>query len=366
MIAIVADDFTGAAELAGISLRFGLTVQLALGPAGYNGSDVFIVSTDSRSLSKEEAIRITSDVINALEIHQPEFIFKKIDSVLRGHVLDELRVQAELTKKEKVFILPANPSLGRTIKDGHYFINGKEIHLTSFASDPEFAITNSSIVQMLNSNGEERVLKMSDQLPDHGVVIGEADSSKDINNWVKKIDTDWLLAGAGDFYHELLGQRFTEVHLSSAVMTTPHLYVSGTTFDKSRKFISKLAEEKGPVVFIDNSTVGSWLRKVNEALKTNRKCIIAIPEGVSIASAAQLRQLMADLTRMIVTENKIAELYMEGGSTAATILNELNLREFKPVNELQRGVVRMEAGGMFITVKPGSYDIPQQILNLYS
>ena len=37
-----------------------------------------------------------------------------------------------------------------------------------------------------------------------------------------------------------------------------------------------------------------------------------------------------------------------------------------PVNELSRGVVRMKAGDLFITVKPGSYRLPEEILKLYS
>lgn len=366
MIAVIADDFTGAAELAGISLRYGLRVQLTLGETEYDGSDVFIVSTDSRSLNNKQAVQITRDVVYNLQAYQPEFIYKKIDSVLRGHVLDELKVQAELTKKEKVFILPANPSLGKIIRDGRYFINEKEIHLTPFSSDPEFAITNSSVLQMLSSNGEERIARISDELPNHGTIVGEAASSEDIRNWAEKIDTGWLLAGAGDFYQELLGLRYSEVSLAPYVLETPHLYISGTTFDKSRNYISHLSREKEYVVLINNGNVSEWLDRVNQILKEENNCVIAIAESISADSAVELRKLTAELTRMVVAENDIAELFIEGGATAAAILGELHLQTFQPVNELQRGVVRMKAAGIFFTVKPGSYDIPEQIKKLYS
>ena len=57
---------------------------------------------------------------------------------------------------------------------------------------------------------------------------------------------------------------------------------------------------------------------------------------------------------------------MKAGSTAAAILDELGIKKLTPVNELQRGVVRMKVNDLFITVKPGSYKIPGQIKELYS
>ena len=60
------------------------------------------------------------------------------------------------------------------------------------------------------------------------------------------------------------------------------------------------------------------------------------------------------------------EIFIEGGSTAAAILEELNIKNLAPINELERGVVRMIANDLFITVKPGSYELPQQIKELYS
>ena len=67
----------------------------------------------------------------------------------------------------------------------------------------------------------------------------------------------------------------------------------------------------------------------------------------------------------IIRRENIKEVFIEGGSTAAAILQELNIKGLKPVNELQRGVVRMKADDLFITVKPGSYQLPGEITNIY-
>ena len=76
---------------------------------------MLIISTDSRSLKKKEALKVTADAVRKIVQLKPDLIYKKIDSVLRGYVLDELKVQMELSGLNKVFIMPANPSLGRTI-----------------------------------------------------------------------------------------------------------------------------------------------------------------------------------------------------------------------------------------------------------
>src|SRR5688500_9087402 len=191
MIAVIADDFTGAAELAGISLRYGLKVDLSLGEVNSTNADVLVVSTNSRSLHKEDAINATKKTVQHITSLKPSFIYKKIDSVLRGHVIEEINVQMQLPGFKKAFILPANPSLGRTISDGNYFIDNKKIHKTAFATDPEFPINSSSIIDMLGYD-QVNILKHTDSLPQQGIVVGEAETFDDISTWANKIDNTWM------------------------------------------------------------------------------------------------------------------------------------------------------------------------------
>jgi uncharacterized protein YgbK (DUF1537 family) len=74
---------------------------------------------------------------------------------------------------------------------------------------------------------------------------------------------------------------------------------------------------------------------------------------------------MAKAVATNVASENIKEIFIEGGSTAAAVLEELNIKKLTPVNELSSGVVRMKAGNLFITVKPGSYQLPIEILDLY-
>ncbi|MGG9960864.1 four-carbon acid sugar kinase family protein [Ferruginibacter sp. SUN106] len=360
MIAVIADDFTGAAELAGISLRYGLSVTVCLdNEIDTNAdADVVIVCTDSRSMQKAAAIYCTADAVEALLKYEPSLWYKKIDSVLRGYVIDEAKVQMELSEKNKAFICPANPSLQRTISKGEYFISGKKITATDFINDPEFPIGSAKVTAMVNDETVQ-VLQHDDWLPVEGIVIGEAESTEDIKAWAAATDDSWMLIGAGDFYTALLEKNYQAQPQQKCQLQSPHLYVCGTAFEERKAFIKKT----GCCAYLPETIDEHWLQHTCSVIKEKGKAVIAIDE--SNQSALALRTAMAKAVREIVVRENVKEIFIEGGSTAAAVLEELNIKKLTPVNELSRGVVRMKAGDVFITVKPGSYKLPGEIVKLY-
>jgi D-threonate/D-erythronate kinase len=351
MILVIADDFTGAAELAGISLQYGLTVELCNNKVEYNNADVLIVCTNSRSLSKADAIKVTTSIVEAALQLQPTLIYKKIDSVLRGYVVDEIQIQMQLNKINSALIIPSNPSLGRIISNGEYFINGIKISETDFTNDPEFPIKSSFVKEILNN--EVEVLKTTDEFPTYGIFIGEAATTEDVSDWAKRNFNNCLLVGAGDFYTALLQKQFKKVENIETGLQTPFLYVCGTSFKTSLNRIKELKEKASEIKLIDNYFS---LLKISE-----EKTLLYINDSVIDCSALQLRRAMAATTVKLIAELKIKELFIEGGSTAACILEELKVDELQAINELSRGVVRMKANDLNITVKPGSYDLPKQL-----
>jgi D-threonate/D-erythronate kinase len=378
MIVVIADDLTGAAELAGIGLRYNLATKLFMSSIETDDADVAlaVVCTDSRSLTKENAKIVTARVAKEVSSIEPQRIYKKIDSVFRGHVLDELRIEMKQLGLKKALIIGANPSLGRTIHNGRYFIHGDRISETDFGTDPEFAITDSSVLRMIRAGaGEVSVLKHTDNLPGEGIVVGEAISTEDIAAWAKKINNSWLLAGAGDFFTALLNKEYQAVTKPGISIELPHLYVSGTAFGKARVFIKEIKQTQNCVAYLtpammemENIDDDAWYNAVTEMLGKHKKAVIAInDEDVNPwnVSPVHLRSTMAKVVKRILEKGSIKELFIEGGSSAAAILNELGIKKLSVINELQRGIVRMKANDLYITVKPGSYQLPQQIEQLY-
>ncbi len=369
MIAVIADDFTGAAELAGISLRYGLSVSVHLDNVVDANAEVIIISTDSRSMQKAAAVYCTGDAVEAIINYKPSLLYKKIDSVLRGYVIDEIKVQMELSEKSKAFILPANPSLQRTIRNGEYFINDIKITETGFVNDPEFPVNSAGVTAMLHDEAVQ-VLKHDDWLPVEGIVIGEAGNTADVTAWAEIIDETWMLAGAGDFYTALLEKEYKAGPHQKPELQSPHLYVCGTAFENRKQFIKRLNCSS----YMPDSITEEWLQQTDNIIKEQGKAVIAIDESNETALA--LRTTMAKAVAAIVARENVKEIFIEGGSTAAAVLEELNIKKLTPVNELSRGVVRMKAFSslleglgevdLFITVKPGSYQLPNEIIELYS
>ena len=55
MIAVIADDFTGAAEIGGIGIRHGLDVVIETEDISQTTADLVVFATNSRSLEAEKA-----------------------------------------------------------------------------------------------------------------------------------------------------------------------------------------------------------------------------------------------------------------------------------------------------------------------
>ena len=51
-------------------------------------------------------------------------------------------------------LIPANPSRGRCIANGRYFIHGTLLSETEFARDPEFPARSSDVLALLDSGSD--------------------------------------------------------------------------------------------------------------------------------------------------------------------------------------------------------------------
>ncbi|WP_448698348.1 four-carbon acid sugar kinase family protein [Mucilaginibacter sp. AW1-3] len=382
MIVVIADDFTGAAELGGIGLRYKLQVEINTRVNLQSKADLFVIATDTRSMTKDEAERETEEVVRELAKLNPTWIFKKVDSVLRGYVAEELLVIIKKLNHTRALVVPANPALSRTITDGQYFLNGTPLHQSNFANDPEFPVKTSSVVERLNDKGiQVYSQKHNETLKHEGLIVGDAASIDDLKGWTSQINKNMLLAGASGFFTALLDSLIIPDAQANSVkpraFENPMLIVSGTSFGKSRDAISKLKADEMPVSYMpatvlntpspDEADYEQWCNEIIAYLKESGQAIIAVSEDMvdgSKADAKDLRYKIAIVVKMVFDRVDIKELLIEGGSTASAILKQLCLYRFFPVEELATGVIRMQTENkpqLYITLKPGSYAWPQAV-----
>lgn len=384
MMVVVADDLTGAAEIAGIGLAFGLSVELTTKANSLPGADLLVISADTRSLSEEDAVAKSVQVARYIQSLKPSFIYKKIDSVLRGHVLAEIEAYMQQLQLDTCLLLPGNPLLGRTIVNGQYFIKGVPVHQTSFAKDPEFAITDSGVLQMLkaNKNSNVHLTRKEEELKGSGIFIGDVVDNDDLLLWSKKSNNRMLLVGAANFFEALLinkNLKKTKAGISSHQFNEKKLFVSGTTFGKSVTAVETLSRKTNIVCYMpealllendhENELLNKWSANITNAIKKYKQAVIAFSHHYSIKnnlSPQKSASLMSLVVKMVLQKTDIEELIIEGGATAYAIMNELQLNYFKPLQQFAQGIIRMQAinkNNLFITMKPGSYDWPATVWN---
>ena len=211
MIIVIADDITGAAEIAGAALRYKLDTMLTIGYADVpQSTQVWVIATDTRSVSRADAVNTVNGIIGRLD-RKDNILFKKTDSVLRGHVAAELNAMVKGMRYSKALLIPQNPSRGRIIRDGIYYINGEHVDKTQFRHDPEFPITTSEVRNILGVEVNVQALNTDRSCSVDGICVADASSIEDIKTQLHRAGAECLYAGGVDFFSALLEREYPDV-----------------------------------------------------------------------------------------------------------------------------------------------------------
>lgn len=351
MIAVIADDITGAAEMAGIARHFGLRVELVMDVPDNADCDVLVVATDTRSMPQAEAAGESHSVADAFrKVNGVTAIFKKTDSALRGHVVAELEAILDATDYKRALYLPANPSKGRIIRGGVYYIGDMQLHETDFSFDPEFPAFSSRL--------EERFPDAASK----NISFADAVMEKDIELAVKQADDGMtVFAGAADLFTAFLRHTLgcSPVEGQPCIPDLSDcLIICGSTQSKPVDCGAVTMWMPLDVYDGDSDAAAEWIKGLCDAFIENKAMILAVSHHHRTGRevAVYLRGLMADVVASLVGIRSPKELIIEGGATAYSILRRLSSRSFTVTDQLAPGVVRMRAAdGTHITMKPGSY-----------
>ncbi len=380
MIAVIADDFTGAAEIGGVGLRYGLKVVIETSVHKQKEADLLVIATNSRSLSQEKAMRRMKNITRKVLELNPEFIFKKMDSVLRGNIAAEIRAQLSAEGKRKAILVPGNPALGRIIKDGLYYVNGIPLHETFFAGVTDFPADSSSVEEIIG-RGEVEIFsrRISDPLPESGIIVGDVSSQDELDTWARKIDSEVLAAGGAGFFNVILSGFYThreKISKETYQLTGRSLLVMGSRYPKDQKMNGRikgngmLRMNMPEAIYrdkdFDPGLLEEWAAEIIRNLDKDRKIVISIDHEShdEAGLSKRLRRNIGKLVRMIMDRTPIDNLLIEGGATTYEILKNLGIKKLYPYRELGLGIIQMRVDrypGLCITTKPGSYSWPDNV-----
>ncbi len=205
LLGVIADDFTGASDIANTLARQGMaTTLLTTMTAGdLAWADAGVVALKSRSIAPAEAI---SQSLAALAFLQGlgcrQFVFKycsTFDSTPEGNIGPVAEALAKALNTSRVICCPTFPAAGRTVYQGHLFVNGVLLSESGMERHPLNPMTDSNIRRWL-----ARQCKSPVGLIDHNTVrkgvaaIREKLASSQERLLIADATTDDDLVGLGE------------------------------------------------------------------------------------------------------------------------------------------------------------------------
>lgn len=391
MLAVLADDFTGAAEVAAIGRRYGLVAEVHTTFQSQSKADLVVVDTHTRSSTRADAGRRVAEELARLRAAGVDCIYyKKVDSVLRGHVIEELSRLLDVWGLDRALLVPFNPSFGQRIRDGRYSIGGKPLNETRFANDPEYPAVTADVLELLGpQNGVEvSYSEGADGIAATGIIVTGGVGRADLLALADRLDGHTLAAGAAEFFDAILQRRFGIHQHHPAQHAAPTagkaLLILGSRALTSRETVISARGSGIPVLAMpralygdcDGAVMEEWSDAVVRALQAVDVVVIAVGNAVGnadgdadVPDTMPIDLLPARLAELAATTLARwpggLHLLVSGGTTASAIVCRLGWSLLRVVAESAPGVVTFAVSASpsrSLTVKPGSYTWPDALV----
>ncbi|OIN05551.1 3-oxo-tetronate kinase [Oceanisphaera psychrotolerans] len=163
-LGVIADDFTGATDIAGFMVANGwrVTQLIGHGPAEVPAEvDAVVISLKSRSCPVEQAV---ADSLAALERLQElgcdRFFFKycsTFDSTAEGNIGPVTDALLTALDQDFTVICPALPVNGRTVCHGNLFVNGVLLNESGMKDHPVTPMRDASLPRLMAAQANGKV-----------------------------------------------------------------------------------------------------------------------------------------------------------------------------------------------------------------
>ena len=153
----IADDLTGATDLANNLVRQGMRVVQTIGVPSAHVADVdaVVVALKSRTAPVEDAVRQSLAAARwLLEQGAPQLYFKvcsTFDSTPQGNIGPVAQALAALVQAPIVPVTPAFPENGRTVYKGHLFVGDQLLSDSPMCQHPLTPMHDASLVRVLQA-----------------------------------------------------------------------------------------------------------------------------------------------------------------------------------------------------------------------
>ena len=408
----IADDYTGASDLANTLTRSGLrtiqTIDVPADDVAMPEVDAVVVSLKSRSIAAGQAVAKSRAAEQWLRGRGASHVLFKICSTFDstdagniGPVMDALREDCGETI---VLVTPAFPGTGRTVYQGHLFVGSLPLNESPLKDHPLNPMHDSNLVRVLArqsrattglanlasvARGPEALRARLAELAAQGVAAAIVDAV---------FDADLEIIGAVALEHRLsVGASGIGLGLARALVASgrvksaateqgpnelvggPAACLAGSCSQATLQQIAN-AEAIMPVLHLDPERVVAGGDEARRAIGWARERLTGGP--VLIASSATsdevatlqarhgrdaaghaIEQAMADIADGLVQAG-VRRLVVAGGETSGAVVDRLGIPGFLVGAEIAAGVPVLRAvgahtGDMLLALKSGNFGGPQ-------
>lgn len=403
LLGCIGDDFTGSSDLANTLAKQGMRTVLFSGvPEGKAEMQVEagVVALKSRSNAVDEAIAQSLNALHWLQSQGcTQFFFKycsTFDSTPEGNIGPVAEALVAELKADRVIVCPAFPGTGRSLYQGHLFVNDRLLNESGMENHPITPMTDSDIRRVMQAQCTSSVAHVS-----HAFVNQGADAIKtrlaelhDNNHTFMVVDAiddndlfsigqaaaDLRLVTGGSGVALGLPANFEAVgKISGKPMAWqgsngPVVALSGSCSNATREQVT-LHSQTNPAYEIDVEAVISNTLKpesvVNWALEQHSEKQDSVPLVYSSAdpekvnalqakytqakTSSALEQFFALLAQQLVAAG-VTRLISAGGETSGAIVESLNLRSLDIGPEIDPGVPALRANDtLMLALKSGNF-----------
>lgn len=411
IVGILADDLTGANDTALQFYLKGANTQILLSdeiePLNVKGTQTWAISTESRNIEPEKAFdKVVKSATMFTQKLNPDFIYKKIDSTIRGNIAVEILGILSVTDYDASVIVPAFPAEMRTTVGGYHMLKGIPIERTEMARDPHSPIVESHVPTLLKNQlsneyknlvgqielktvmkGAGPILQKLNELVCEGkkFIVADAVSTVDIEQIalaIKKSDKKILPAGTAAFAQALSEFWFADLDSEHIIKTFPNLpkfIVSGSATQITANQIEKLenSDEFENILSISfdlKTILGGVTNELVERIVSNLSFdntvivhtskLIKDFDGFSDDSlnaeltkaslADVITDFLAELTKRVL-EKKEAILITLGGETSYKCCNAIGAYQLQLIDEVAPAIaLSLDHSAQWIVTKSGN------------
>jgi uncharacterized protein YgbK (DUF1537 family) len=408
----IADDYTGASDLANTLTRAGLrTVQTIGVPAddlAMPEVDAVVVSLKSRSIEAGQAVARSRDAEKWLRARGAGHVLFKICSTFDstdagniGPVMDALRADCG---EAIVLVTPAFPETGRTVYQGNLFVGAVPLNESPLKDHPLNPMHDSNLVRVLARQSRTKVGLVNLAAVTRGAEAVRAQlaelAAKGIGAAIidAVFDADLETIGGVAAMHRLsVGASGMGLGLARALVSSgkvrrsaagadigapvggPSACLAGSCSQATLQQIAN-AERVMPVLHLDPDRITTGGDEAQRALAWARQRLgdgplliasSATPEKVAALQARHgrdaaghaIEQAMADIAEGLV-KSGVRRLVVAGGETSGAVVDRLAIPGFLVGAEIAAGVPVLRAvgakdGSMLLALKSGNFGGPE-------